>query len=131
MSTSNIRLIYVKIQQTHGYMEHNHVNMRDGYFNMLHLRLTAAVAVCFCLLGFYVPLENFSLIWGRHHYRWRAANFELYSALMAIEHWRFFSIPRLLWHGTSIYKGHFRVPVTHTHLLPSVCQWSCHCLFTT
>jgi hypothetical protein len=26
-------------------------------------------------LRFYVPLKNFSLIWGRHHCRWRAAKF--------------------------------------------------------
>ena len=26
-------------------------------------------------LGFYVPLKNISLIWRRHHYRWRAAKF--------------------------------------------------------
>jgi hypothetical protein len=26
-------------------------------------------------LPFYVPLKNFSLIWRRHHYRWRAAKF--------------------------------------------------------
>jgi hypothetical protein len=26
-------------------------------------------------LWFYVPLKNFSLIWRRHHYRWRAAKF--------------------------------------------------------
>jgi hypothetical protein len=26
-------------------------------------------------LLFYVPLKNISLIWRRHHYRWRAANF--------------------------------------------------------
>jgi hypothetical protein len=26
-------------------------------------------------LRFYVPLKNFSLIWRRHHYRWRAAKF--------------------------------------------------------
>jgi hypothetical protein len=26
-------------------------------------------------LRFYVPLKNFSLIWRRHHCRWRAANF--------------------------------------------------------
>jgi hypothetical protein len=25
--------------------------------------------------GFYIPLKNFSLIWRRHHCRWRAANF--------------------------------------------------------
>ena len=27
-----------------------------------------------CLFGFFVQLENFLLIWRRHHYRWRAAN---------------------------------------------------------
>jgi hypothetical protein len=26
-------------------------------------------------LGFYVPLKNFSLIWRRHHCRWRATKF--------------------------------------------------------
>jgi hypothetical protein len=26
-------------------------------------------------LLFYVPLKNFSLMWRRHHYRWRAAKF--------------------------------------------------------
>jgi hypothetical protein len=26
-------------------------------------------------LLFYIPLKNFSLIWIRHHYRWRAAKF--------------------------------------------------------
>jgi hypothetical protein len=29
----------------------------------------------FTFLGFYVPLKNFSLIWRRHHCRWRAAKF--------------------------------------------------------
>ena len=29
----------------------------------------------------------FSLIWSRHHCRWRAANFDLCSAQMAIQHW--------------------------------------------
>ena len=33
----------------------------------------------------YVPLENFSLIWRRHHYRRMAAHFDLCSALMAIK----------------------------------------------
>ena len=31
-----------------------------------------------CLSGIYVPQENFSLIWRRHYYRWRASNFYLY-----------------------------------------------------
>ena len=34
-----------------------------------------------------------------HHYLWRATDFDLYSALMAIEQWRSFNVPHLLWHG--------------------------------
>ena len=40
---------------------------------------------CFFLLGFFVPLENFSLIW------WRAANVDLFLTLMVIEQWGFLS----------------------------------------
>ena len=47
----------------------------------------------------------------------RAANFDLCSALMAIEQWGFFSMPHLLWHGASVYNGHLLRPVTN--LLPS------------
>ena len=49
---------------------------------------------------------------GRHHYRWRAANFDLCSVLMAIEQWGFFRVPHLLWHSASVYNGHLRGPVT-------------------
>ena len=63
----------------------------------------------------YRPIENFSLIWRRHHYWFRAANFDLCSALEAIEQWGFFSVPHLLWHyWASVYNGHLRGPVTHT-----------------
>ena len=40
--------------------------------------------LCVCL-EFTVPLKNCLLLWWRHHCRWRAANFDLCSALMAIE----------------------------------------------
>ena len=63
---------------------------------------------------FIVPLEDISFIWRRHHSRWRAANFDLCSALMAIEQWRFFSVPHLLLHGASVYTGHLRGSVTLT-----------------
>ena len=33
---------------------------------------------------------------------------------MAIEHWGFFSVPHLLWHGASVYNGHLRGPVILT-----------------
>ena len=65
--------------------------------------------VLFVCLWILVPLKNFSLIW-RHLFLPRAANFNLCSALMAIEQWRFFSMPHLTWHGASMYNG----PVTFT-----------------
>ena len=75
--------------------------------------LIRCLFVClFVCLGFIVPLENFSLVCRHHHYRWRSANFDLCSALMAIEQWGFFSVPYLLWHGESVYYGHLRGPVT-------------------
>ena len=56
------------------------------------------------------------------------ANFDLCSALMAIEQWGFFSVSHLLWHGT------FGIMVIsedpwHSHLMPSVWQWSYHYFF--
>ena len=67
-----------------------------------------------CLCGIFVPLENFSLIWRRHNYRRRASIFDLCSALMVIEQWGFYSVPHLLWHGSPVYYGYFRGPVTPT-----------------
>ena len=84
-------------------------------------------------LGVLIPL---SLIWRRHHDRWSAANFDLCSALIAIERWGFFSIPHLLWHGASVYNGHLRGPVTLTPFaellavelpLPVFTTKVCHC----
>ena len=68
----------------------------------------------FVYVEFIVPLENFSLIWRRHHCGWKAANFEICSALMAIEQWVFFNVPHLLWHGSTLYNGHLRGHVTLT-----------------
>ena len=70
--------------------------------------------VLFVWLEFFVPLEIFKLIWRRLHCRWKAANFDLCSALMAIKQWGHFSVPQLLWHVTSVYNGHLRGPITLT-----------------
>ena len=67
-------------------------------------------AYSFVCLGFFVPLESFSLI----RRRWRAANFDLCSALMVTEQWGFFSVPYPLWHGAFVYNGHLRGPATLT-----------------
>ena len=79
------------------------------------VRSPSRTYLLFLCLGFFVPLENFSLIWRRHHDLWRAANFNLCSALMAIVLWGFFSVSHLLWHGASrasVYNGHLWGPVT-------------------
>ena len=82
----------------------------------------------------FVPLENFSLIWRRHHCRRRAANFDLCSALMAIEQWGFHNFPHPLRHGPTVYNGHLRGPVTLTPVaerlavelsLPVLTTWVC------
>ena len=88
---------------------------------------------CLCLFvcfGFIVPLENISLIWRRHHYRWRTANFGYarHSLPLTSEG----SLACQVYGGT----GHPFIMVisedpchSHIHLLPSVWQWSCHYLF--
>ena len=60
-----------------------------------------------CLFGG-VPHEKF------HWLLMKSYTFGLFSALMAIEQWGFFSVPHLLWHKTSVYNGHLRGPVTLT-----------------
>ena len=72
------------------------------------------VTTFFVCWGVFVRLANFSLIWRRHHYRWRTANFDLCSALIASEQWGFFSVPYLLWQGASVNNGHQRTLDTHT-----------------
>jgi hypothetical protein len=44
-------------------------------------------------LRFYVPLKNFSLIWRRHHCRWRAAKFRLMLGAQG------------LWAGRDLYRA--------------------------
>ena len=88
---------------------------------MGHGKADGKAKVCFyypwsfvCLFGVYHPTWEFYLIWRRHHYRLRAANFDLCSALMAIEQCGLFNAQHLLWHEPSVYNGHLRGPVTLT-----------------
>ena len=92
---------------------------KKGTLAKLFLLYTCIKAhVCYiCLLiwfEFIVPLGNFSLILRCHHYRRRAANYDLYLALMTIELWGLFSVPHLLWHRASVYNGHLRGRATMT-----------------
>ena len=89
------------------------------YFKVQSFKLIIQLSVryiqhLFVCLGFIIPHENLSLIYRRHHYRWRATNFDLCSAPMVIKQWGFFSVPHLLRHGASVYNGHLRGPVTFT-----------------
>ena len=79
-------------------------------------------------LELFTPNKNFSLIYRRHNYRWKASNSDLWSVPTAIDQWRSLSVPHLLWNGASFYNSH-PDDLWHLHLLPSVWQWSCHYLF--
>ena len=57
-----------------------------------------------------------------------AADFDLCSALMAIEQRGFFSVPHPLWYMISVIIV-ISKDSWHLHLLPSVWQWNCHPCF--
>ena len=77
--------------------------------------------VCLLAWGFSSYSRIFhSYIWRRHTTtceRLQICKFwPMLSATMAIEQWEFFSVPHLLWHGSSFYTGHLRGPVTLTSI---------------
>ena len=79
--------------------------------------------------GRFVPIKNFSLIWKRYHDWWWATNFDICSALMAIEQWGFFiNVPHVLWHGPTLYNGNLRENPWRSQMFWSVLPWSCHYL---
>ena len=97
--------------------------------NALHKKHRVVRVYVFCLfLELIVPLENFSLIWRRHHYRWKAANLTY-----TWHSWPLSSEGSLACHIYCDKGGPFIMVISedswHSHLLPSVWQWSCHNLF--
>ena len=75
----------------------------------------------------YISKKNVHWYLPNVHYRWRAGNFYLCSALMPTEQWG-----SIAWH-TYCDTGHLFIMVIsedpwHSHLLPSVWRWSCHYL---
>ena len=78
--------------------------------NKRSFSLIICLFVCLFVLGFL----SHSRIFHSYGDITMAANFDLCSALMVIEQWGFFCVPHLLWHGTSVYNGHLRGPVTLT-----------------
>ena len=81
----------------------------------------ASIILIVRLTGVLRPTREFFT----HNYRWMDANFDLCSALMAIEQWGFFSVPHLLWHGHPFIMVISEDP-WHLYLLPSGWQWSWH-----
>ena len=86
---------------------------------VLHSRLThLMILILYLFVCLVVCLLSHSIINAiicrRHHYRWRAANLYICSALVVFEQWGFFSASHLLWHGTSVYNGHLRRLMTLT-----------------
>ena len=82
-----------------------------------------------CLFAFFeakfiVLLENVLLIWRRPHCRWRAAKFDS---------WPLSSEGSLTCHTHCDAALPFIMVISedpwHSHLMPSVWQWSCHYLF--
>ena len=69
----------------------------------------------------------------------QGCNFDMCSALMAIEQWGFLSVPHLLCHRASVYNGHLREPATITpvaerlaveHSLPVLTTYEIRTLIT-
>ena len=119
-TTTYTLMIQCRISSTICFFVLNMIQVRISLmFTKRQLRLGCVWRICLFWV-FVVPLENFSLIWRRHHYRWRAANFDLCSARVAIEQWVFFSVPHLLWHGASVYNGHLKGQLTLTPIAECV-----------
>ena len=97
--------------------------------SIFYIFQTGRLFICLFVCLFFVPFKNFSLKWRRHHCRWRAANFDQCSALMAIEQLGFFNVPHLLWHALPfIMHCHLRWPVTLTPVAERLAV-SCHYLY--
>ena len=58
----------------------------------------------FVCLGFYVPLDNLALM-GMSPLPMKGIKFWPFSEHIAMEQLGFFGVPRLLWHGSSVYKS--------------------------
>ena len=99
-------------------------------FYLLLLVFKFMYFIVFCLFGDFRPNREFSLIW-RRHYLWRATNFDLCSALMTSN--RESSLACHTYCDTDRVMQPFIMVISedpwHSHLLPSVWQWSCPTCF--
>ena len=90
----------------------------DRIIDTQHKLYCCVNVIClFVCLRFYVTLENFSNIRRRHHYGWRTSNFHLCHLAGTV----LYSYCDT-WHPFLMVISE---DPSHSHLLPSVCQWSC------
>ena len=111
----------------------DHIKHTKNYVQCFPLcgpvRTYACLFVFFvCLFGFIIPLENISLIWRRHHCRWRAAILTYARHL-----WPYSSEGSLACHAYYDTVHPFIMVIFedpwHSYLLPSVWQWNCHLFY--
>ena len=99
-----------------------------SYDNMsiFHLENILLITYYICL-WFFRPTRDCTRTWRCHHCRWKAANFDRGSALMAIEQWV------CSWHTYCEAGQPFIMVISkdpwYSYLLPKDKQWSCHYLF--
>ena len=109
-------LIFISVLAT-SYLE---VHYRECYHHLIWVGQSSLwipiwmSIVCLFVWGFVFHSRNFHSH-GDVTITDGASNSDLYSAIMAIEQWGVLSVPYLLWHGSSVYNGHVRGPVTHTY----------------
>ena len=84
------------------------------------------VSLFVCMRGIFRPTREFSPHFETSLLPLKVVNFYLWSELMAIEQWGFFSVSHLLCHGASIHNGLCEDP-WHSHIFPrsgAVTTWS-------
>ena len=104
-----------------------------GTYGILSLfsPLNICLIIKYMFWGFFWSFKShsriLSLIWRRHHWCWRAANF--WPMVGTYGHWAVWVLKRVT---PTVTRDISEDPaVTKTHLLPSVWQWSCHYLVWT
>ena len=63
-------------------------------------------------MGFFVPLQCFSLIWKTSLLPMNGFRFRTMLDTHGYWAWGFFNMPHLLWHGPILYNGYLQGPVT-------------------
>ena len=79
------------------------------WFNILPIWLKSDLYLCYPSRRLFTHMEGFK-IWPR------------LAKIMAIAQWGFFSVPYLLWEGSSLYNGHLLGPVTLTPVDGVLCS---------